>query len=348
MMVAVEPRESRSLLSHLSPSGHPVLSGIVLLALVVVIGATGYLTIEEGWTAFDAFYMTILTITTVGFHEVHPLSPAGQVFTSFLAVTGLGVLLYTLARVAHAVFEGELANALGKRRMMSRIDELEDHYVICGFGKVGRPVAEGLATNGFPFVVVESTPEVGDQLADLGFLHLIGDATDESVLERAGVKNARTLLTLLPSDADNLYVTITARDLNPDIKVISRATDRSGEVRLKRAGASDVVSPARIAGLRVLQAAVNPTAVEFMEIVTHQQALQLSLADIEITENSELSGRTIAECGIRGRYGVIIVAVKRESGMLFNPDPGTTITPGDVLLVLGEDMDIAQLQSDSG
>lgn len=322
--------------------------GVVLLGLAVVIGTLGYLSIEDGWTLLDAFYMTVITITTVGYREVHPLTPAGQIFTSLLVVTGLGVLLYTLTRVAHAVFEGELANVLGKRRMMNRIDELDGHYIICGFGKVGRPVAEGLSQEGLPFVVVETGPDVGAALADLGFLHLMGDATDESVLERAGVARAKTLLALLPSDADNLYLTIAARDLNPGIKVIARATDHSGEIRLKRAGAHDVVSPARIAGLRVLQAAVNPTAVEFMEIVTEQQALQLSLADIEVTSRSELSGRTIAECGIRGRYGVIIVAVKRESGMLFNPDPGTAITAGDVLVVLGEDMDIAQLHADAG
>jgi voltage-gated potassium channel len=324
-----------------------VISGAVLLALVVAVGTLGYLVIEDGWTVLDAFYMTVITITTVGYREVHPLNPAGQIFTSFLVVTGLGVLLYTLTRIGHAVFEGELVNVLGKRRMMNRIDELEGHYVICGFGKVGRPVAEGLRLEGLPFVVVENGAEVGDALTELGFLYLQGDATDESVLERAGVRRAKTLLALLPSDADNLYITIAARDLNPGIKVIARATDQSGEVRLKRAGAQDVVSPARIAGLRVLQAAVNPTAVEFMEIVTQQQALQLSLADIQVSHRSELNGRTIVECGIRGRYGVIIVAVKREKGMLFNPDPGTTITAGDVLVVLGEDMDIAQLQSDA-
>ena len=328
-------------------AAHPVILGVTLLALVVTIGTLGYLTIEDGWTLIDAFYMTMLTITTVGYHEIHPLGTAGRIFTSVLVVTGLGVLLYTLTRVAQSVFEGELANVLGKRRMMNRIDELDRHYVICGFGKVGRPVAEGLSREGLPFVIVENSPDVGEALADLGFLHLQGDATDEGVLERAGVRRANTLLALLPSDADNLYITIAARDLNPDIKVIARATDQSGETRLKRAGAHDVVSPARIAGLRVLHAAVNPSAVEFMEIVTQQQALQLSLTDIEVTSRSELTGRTIAECGIRGRYGVIIVAVKRDSGMLFNPDPGTTITPGDILVVLGEDLDIAQLHADA-
>ena len=326
---------------------HPVIAGLLLLAVVVVLGTTSYLLIEDGWTLLDAFYMTVITITTVGYREVHPLSPGGQIFTMVLAVTGLGLLLYTLARVAQAIFEGELANVLGKRRMMSRIDELEGHYVICGFGKVGRPVAEGLSAEELPFVVVDNVGDLGDAMSELGILHLVGDATDESMLERAGVARAKTLLALLPSDADNLYITLAARDMNPDIKVIARATDHAGEVRLKRAGANDVVSPARIAGLRVLQAAVNPTAVEFMEIVTRQQALQLSLTDIPIGSSSKLRGKTIAECGIRGRYDVIIVAVKRGEGMTFNPDPATTITLGDVLMVLGEDMDIAKLQADA-
>lgn len=220
--------------------------------------------------------------------------------------------------------------------------------MICGFGKVGRPVAEGFSEEELPFVVIESDAEIANLVADAGFLHLTGDATDEEVLERAGVPRAKTLLVLLPSDADNLYITIAARELNPGIKVIGRASDKLAEVRLKRAGAQDVVSPARIAGLRVLQAAVNPSAVEFMEIVTRKEALHLSLADIRIGARSELSGRTIAECGIRGRYGVIIVAIKREEGMLFNPDSDTTITPDDVLVVLGEDIHIAQLQSDAG
>jgi voltage-gated potassium channel len=324
-----------------------VIAGLLLLAVVVVLGTTSYLLIEDGWTLLDAFYMTVITITTVGYREVHPLSPGGQIFTMVLAVTGLGVLLFTLARVGQAVFEGELANVLGKRRMMNRIDELEDHYVICGFGKVGRPVAEGLSTEDLPFVVIESASELGDSLAELGILHLIGDATDESILERAGVARAKTLLALLPSDADNLYITIAARDMNADIKVIARATDHAGEVRLKRAGANDVVSPARTAGLRVLQAAVNPAAVQFVELVTKQQTLQLSLTEIPIGSRSKLRDKTIAECGIRGRYGVIIVAVNRGEGMTFNPDPGTTIALGDVLMVLGEDIDIAQLQADA-
>lgn len=332
------------------PSGSPqtqVLVGLGLLAFWFAVGTVGFLVIEDGWTVIDAFYMTVITITTVGYNEVHPLSAPGRLFVTVLAVGGLGTLLYTLARLGQLLFEGELVDFLGKRRMMSEIEDLKDHYIVCGFGKVGRPVVEGLVAEGLPVVLVEMDADLENAIRDLAVPYIIGDATQEEVLAKAGIARAETLLGLLPSDADNLYLTIAGRDMNPDVKVIARASDQTGEVRLKRAGAHDVVSPTRIAGLRVLQAAVNPTAVEFMEIVTQQQALQLSLADIEVSEASSLAGRTIADCQIRGRYGVIIVAIKREEGMEFNPDPSHEITAGDVLVVLGEDLDLVQFQVDA-
>ncbi|MDX1660146.1 MAG: potassium channel protein [Gemmatimonadota bacterium] len=332
------------------PAGDPrtqVVLGFGLILFWFVIGTVGFLLIEEGWTILDAFYMTVITITTVGFEEIHPLTPSGRGFVVVLAIGGLGTILYTLTRMAQLLFEGELVDFLGKRRMMSEIESMEDHYIVCGFGKVGRPVVEGLSAEGLPVVLIERDPDLETTIQDLDVPYIIGDATQEEVLEKAGIDHAETLLGLLPSDADNLYLTIAGLDLNPNIKVIARAADQSGEVRLKRAGAHDVVSPTRIAGLRVLQAAVNPTAVEFMEIVTQQQALQLSLADIEVSGKSSLAGRTIADCEIRGQYGVIIVAVKREKDMEFNPEPSYEISAGDVLVVLGEDLDLVQFQVDA-
>lgn len=332
------------------PSGDPrkqAFLGLGMLAFWFLIGTVGFFFIEEGWTVLDAFYMTVITITTVGFSEIHPLSSTGRIFVMVLAIGGLGTLLYTLARIAQLLFEGELVDFLGKRRMMSEIEDMKDHYIVCGFGKVGRPVVEGLNAEGLPVVLVEVDPDLEATIQELHVPYIIGDATQEEVLEKAGIRRAETLLGLLPSDADNLYLTIAGLDLNPDIKVIARAADEAGETRLKRAGAHDVVSPTRIAGLRVLQAAVNPTAVEFMEIVTQQQALQLSLADIPLAETSSLTGRTIADCQIRGQYGVIVVAVKREKDMEFNPDPSYELSAGDVLVVLGEDLDLVQFQVDA-
>ena len=299
----------------------------------------------EGWPPLDSLYQTVTTITTVGFQEVHPLSDRGRAYTMLLIMAGLTTLLYTLTRIGQGVFEGELLEVLERRSMIRDLAALRNHFIICGYGKVGRPVAEGLAREGVPFCVIDNGPDARAALRDDGFLNVIGDATEESVLDQAGLDRARTLLALLPSDADNLYLTIAAKDRNPEIKVIARAGDPAGETRIKRAGADEVISPARIAGLRVLQAAVNPTALEFMEIVTHNRALQLSLADIQVAEGSQLKGQSIAEAGIRGRFGVIVVAIKAADGtMAFNPDPGRRIEPGDTLVVLGEDLDIVELQ----
>lgn len=322
-----------------------IVLGLALLALCIVGGAAGYRLIE-GWSWHDSLYQTVTTITTVGFQEVHPLSDAGRTFTMFLIMAGLTTLLYTLTRVGHSVFEGELLEVLGRRSMHRELAALQDHFIVCGYGKVGRPVADGLAREGLPFCVIDSSGDAAPSLREGGYLHIIGDATDEATLEQAGIDRARTLLALLPSDADNLYLTIAAKDRNRGIKVIARAGDSAGETRIKRAGADDVISPTRIAGLRVLQAAVNPAALEFMEIVTRHEALQLSLADIHVSEGSDLNGKSIAEAGIRGRFGVIVVAIKTADGtMAFNPDPGHSIRDGDVLVVLGEDLDIAELQT---
>lgn len=318
--------------------------GITLLAVCIAGGTLGYMLIE-GWPALDSLYQTVTTITTVGFQEVRPLSDPGRAYTMLLIMAGLTIILYTLTRIGQGVFEGELLEVLGRRSMAKDLAGLRNHFIVCGYGKVGRPVAEGLAREGVPFCVIDNDRGAGPALRDDGFMHVIGDATEESVLDQAGVDRARTLLALLPSDADNLYLTIAAKDRNPGIKVIARAGDSAGETRIKRAGADDVISPARIAGLRVLQAAINPAALEFMEIVTRHEALQLSLADIRVAEDSELKGQSIAEAGIRGRFGVIVVAVKAPDGtMVFNPEPSHRIEPGDTLVVLGEDLDIVELQ----
>lgn len=336
------PHPSTSLSGPSPMSG--AFRGAILLLFWIVLGTFVYGALD-GWTLLDGLYMTILTISTVGFHEIHPLDPTGQVFTVFLIMAGLTTVLYTLTRLGQTVFEGELLDILGRRSMERDIAALENHYIVCGFGKVGRPVVEGLVDEGMPVCVIDRDSDLESTLSDEGVLHIIGDATEESVLEQAGIERAGTLMALLSTDADNLYLTMAAREFNPNLKIIARAYDQHGEVRMKRGGATEVISPTRIAGLRVLQAAVNPAALEFMEIVTHHEALQLSLADITVSTGSELAGVTIADAGIRGRFGVIVVAIKNCDGtMQFNPDPNHRIEAEDTLVVLGEDLDIVELQ----
>jgi voltage-gated potassium channel len=320
-------------------------AGAMMMVFWIVLGTLVYASLDE-WSLLDGFYMTVITISTVGFHEIHPLSPPVRLFTIFLVMAGLTTAFYTLTRIGQTVFEGELLDVLGRRGMERDIGALKNHFIVCGFGKVGRPVAEGLAREGVPFCVIENQADVEPALQNEGFLYVLGDATDEHVLEQAGLERAATLLALLSSDADNLYLTMAARDANPGLKIIARAYDQAGEMRIKRGGADQVISPTRIAGLRVLQAAVNPTALEFMEIVTQHEALQLSMADITVSEGSALNGISIAEAGIRSRFGVIVVAIKDPEGdTVFNPNPVKEITTGDTLVVLGEDLDIAELQT---
>ena len=314
--------------------------GMGLLIFWVIVGALGFKAIE-GWTMVDSFYMSIITISTVGFGEVHPLSPGGRLFASFMIVLGLGTALYTLSRVGQLILEGELYEILGRRKMKQELDKLEGHFIVCGFGRVGEPVADGLKTEGVPFCVIEAEPELERDLQAKGHIYLIGDATDEEVLEIAGIRKARSLLALLASDADNLYLTIAAREMNSTLKIIARALDEKAEVRLERGGADKVVSPYKMAGLRMIHAAVRPTVVEFMELVTQREQLELCMEEITVCKPSTFDGLSIADAEIRQRFGLVIIAIKKAGGdMIFNPEPNVIIAVDDILVVIGRDSDL--------
>jgi voltage-gated potassium channel len=321
-----------------------VILGTALLLFWIMLGTVGF-AVLEGWSFVDSLYMSIITISTVGFGEVQPLHPAGRMFASFIIVAGIGTAVYTFTGLGQLVLEGELASLLGRRKMMSELVKLKDHYVLCGFGRVGAMVAEGLRHKGVPMCVVDKDESLEAVLGEQGYVYYIGDSTDEDILLNAGIKRARALLALLPSDADNVYLAITARELNPRVQIIARASDEKAEVRLKRSGADKVVAPYKIAGARVLQAAIQPTVLEFMELVTGQQHLALRLEELRVGETSPIRDKTIAEAEIRRTCGVIIVAVKTvASEMLFNPDPGVRITAGDTLVALGDEDSLDKLR----
>ena len=318
--------------------------GMTMLLFWTLFGAAGFMLLER-WSFPDGLYMAIITISTVGYSEVHPLSPAGRLFTSCLIVVGLGTAIYTLTRLGQVVLEGELVGQLGRSRMQRKIAKLRHHHVLCGFGRFARPVAEGLSQRGEPFCVIDTDPTLQPLLEDLGYLYLIGDATSEEVLQAAGIVHAQAILALLPSDADNLYVTVTAKALNARIAVIARAVDEKAEIKLKRGGATDVVAPYKLAAYRLLQAVVHPAVVQFIELVSERRALALGLGEARIVESSVLSGMSIAEAQIRQRYGVLVIALKRANGdMLFNPEAASEMVAGDTLVMLGREDDIARIQ----
>jgi voltage-gated potassium channel len=318
--------------------------GVVLLGIWTLVGTVGF-TLIEGWPLFDSFYMTILTVSTVGYGEVHPLTGPGRIFASFVIVLGIGTAIYTFTRLGQVVLEGELQGVLGRKRMKNEVAKLKDHYIVCGFGRIGGPVADGLQAEGFPLCVLESDHELEGDLQDSGHLYLIGDATDESVLQSAGLDRAKAVLALLASDADNLFLTITAKELNPSVMVIARASEDKVEPRLKRGGADRVISPYQSACARVLHAAIRPTVVDFLELVTQREFMHLNLEEIKVSGHSPLSGRSLAESQIRTQYGVIVVAVEQADGtMEFNPPASHAIHGGDTLVVIGKSSDLRKLE----
>jgi voltage-gated potassium channel len=231
--------------------------GLVLLGIWTLVGTIG-LTLIEGWSLFDSFYMTFLTISTVGYGEVHPLTAPGRIFASFIIVLAIGTAIYTVTRLGQVILEGELQGVLGRKRMKKEVAKLKDHYIVCGLGRIGKPVADGLQAEGYPLCVVEADHELEGALQDSGHLYLIGDATDESVLQSAGLDRARAILALLASDAANLFLTITAKELSPSVIIIARASEDKVEPRLKRGGADKVISPYQSACARALHAAIRP------------------------------------------------------------------------------------------
>lgn len=302
---------------------------------VIMLGTTGYVLVE-GWGLFDAFYMTIITLTTVGYEEVHKLSTRGRFFSIVLMLTGVGTMFYTFGVGARVLLEGELRNILGRKRLSKKIEGLKNHYIVCGYGRMGRIICEELTRHKAPLLVVEGTPEIVAAM-DKELLVLQGDATQDSILNEAGIERASGLISVLASDADNLYVVLSARGLNPKLRIVARASQEGSVQKLLRAGADNVVSPYYIGGLRIAHSLLKPAVVDFIEFATRSENLELQMEEIRVDEKSRIINQSLHESGIRKDLGVIIVAIKRESGeMEFNPTSTSIIRKGDTLIAMGQ------------
>jgi voltage-gated potassium channel len=321
---------------YLLALGVPILLGLL--------GTLGFVVIE-GWRPFDALYMTIITITTVGFMEVHPLSPLGRVFTMLLALGGVFTLFYAATEFIRGVVSGELRGVLGRQRMQRELAKLTDHLIVCGYGRMGRLVCREFSTQGLPFVIVDA---VESELTGFDLRHgipLVGDATSDDVLKRAGVERARGLVTVAASDADNLYITMSARVLNERLFIVARAENEEAERKLARAGATRVVSPYVIGGQRVAQAVLRPAVMDFIELATRSEHLELQIEEVAVADQSALAGRTLRDSGLRHELGIILVAIRKPGGqMVFNPASDVTIQAADVLIVLGHRQQLDRLE----
>jgi len=322
---------------------HQLRIAATALLLLVLLGTVGY-NLTEGWAPLDAFYATIVTISTVGYGDFMPRSPQGRIFTVVLILFGVGTMFYTVGLLAQNMVEGRLRTILGKGRLEKMINKMNNHYIICGCGRIGHLISRELATEKVPFVVIDSSAEVIERIAEEGFVYCKGDATHDKCLLEAGVKRAKGIVCVLPSDAENLYVILTARELNPDIWILSRSEDEASEHRLLRAGANRVMSPYTFGGMRMSMAILRPAMLDFIEITTNRASLELRMEEMTVCRGSSIIGKTLEESEIRQKYGLIIVAVKKESGrMIFNPLATYVIEQGDKLIAMGEDENVASL-----
>ena len=307
-------------------------------------GTAGYVVIE-GWPLWDALYMTVTTMTTVGYREVHPLSFAGQVFTVVLIVGGVGTAFYTVTLLAAAVLEGGLHRRFEQRRFTRMLEKLENHFILCGYGRIGAIIADELDRQNVPFIVIERDPSRSQQVVERGRMCVAADASQEDVLRRVGIDRARGLIAAVGTDAENVYTVLTARVMRPDLFIIARVESDDAEHKLKRAGADRVISPYHIGATHIAQSALRPAVVDFIQLATSSAHLDLSMEQVRVDERSPFVGRTLLESGIRQKFGVIVIAIKRADGaMEFNPPPEAMVRAGDEMVVLGQPQSVKALE----
>jgi len=315
----------------------------ILLLGVIIVGSAGYAVIE-GWGFLDSLYMTVITIATVGYGEVAPLSDAGRLFTIALIFAGVGGIAYSFGIIVEFMVEGHLTSILEGRRMQKRIGALSGHHIVVGIGRVGSIVARSLAEEGVPFVVIDSCEECGAAAEEAGWLFVHGDATEEQVLLAAGVDRARGLVTAVDTDADNLFVSLTARTLNPSLYIIARSSSVASEAKILRSGANRVITPNVIGGRRMAAMVLHPLVSDYLDIVTHGDEIEYRLDSMPIGRDSQLAGVSIKDARVRDVTGAYILAVRSEPGQI-NPNPPaeTLLGAGDELVVLGTRDQLAAL-----
>jgi voltage-gated potassium channel len=317
------------------------LIGLALAA--VALAGTAAFHFILGWRWLDGFYMVVTTLTTIGYQEVHPLSDTGRIINLVIILSGVTLVFLAIGVLTQALLEFELQSFFGRRRMERDISRLSDHYILCGAGRVGRSVARELANRPAPFVVIESSETKAARYGG-DWLVMVGDATQEQTLRDVHIERARGLVAATTTDATNLYIVLTARSLNPKLKIIARASEEDAEKHLLTAGADSVVSPYLFAGHRIAQSFLRPHVVSFLDTATTHLGMDLEIGEICIGRNSSFAGKTIETSRIRQDRGVIILAIKREQGMRFNPSPEDRIETGDYLIAMGEPTELRQLE----
>jgi voltage-gated potassium channel len=318
---------------------------LLALGVITVAGVLGYM-VFEGWSFIDALYMTVITLTTVGYREVRTLDTTGQLWTMLLLVTGVGTLFYAAVSSVELVVEGTIRGYFGRRRMQTAIGKLSDHYILCGYGRVGRQVAAEFARDGVPFVVVDQDPEIVEECVAEGYLALLGEASDDGMLKEAGVRRAKGLVAAVDSDADNVFVVLSARKLNPRLNIVARASSDESAAKLEMAGADRTLSPYAVGGRRLASLATQPLIVDFLDVVTRgEEGIEFRLEEFGVPEDSFTAGHTIGELRIGEKTGARILATRHKEGTFdTTPSASDRVRAGDTLIVLGTREQISRLE----
>jgi voltage-gated potassium channel len=307
-------------------------------------GTIGFVLVDD-YSWFDAFYMTVITVFSIGYAEVRPLSHAGRVFNVCLILFGGVMFLGAIGAFTQALIELELKQFFGKRRVKHMVDQLKNHYIICGYGRVGRGAAEELKGAGVPFVIIDSSDDRVERAIRLGMVAVVGDCTQDETLRNVGIERAQGLIATLRTDADNLFLILSARSLNPALHLSARVNEEEAEQKMRLAGANAVFAPYTITGARMAQALLRPHVHQFIDFTTRHTGLNVGIEQVAVANRSSFAGKTLEQAGLRKDFGVIVLAIKKNDGkMMFNPPADATITEGDFLIVMGENPNLRKLE----
>jgi voltage-gated potassium channel len=303
--------------------------------------------IIEGWRAIDALYMTIITLTTVGYGEVYPLSDAGHVYTIALIITGVGFFLYVIGAVIQFMVEGRVRILLGRRRLDRKISRLKNHHIVCGYGRIGKVICHKLLQENYNVVVIDKNPDLSQTLDGLGFVYICGDATDEAILLKAGIREAKALIAVLGTDADNVFLVLTGRQLSSDLNIIARAGNDAAKAKLAAAGANTVEAPYETGAASMAQRILRPTVTSFLDLAFGGNHDDIHMEEIPVAESSRLNGIILQDSGIRQKYNLIIIAIKKpDDRMIFNPSFESRLGVGDTVIAVGDPVNLSKLQEE--
>ena len=317
---------------------------VLLTFLIIGFGTTGYMVIE-GWDILDALYMTVITMGTVGYREVHEISKIGRLFTILLIFFGVGFFVYVAGVVVQFMVEGRIRTILGRRSLDKKIDRLKDHYIVCGYGRIGRILCKNLRRKPLDLVVIENDRELNPVMDEDKVLYVCGDVSDEANLIKAGIKRAKGLVAVLATDVDNVFLVLTARQLNPDLYIVARASQAESKAKLRAAGADNVESPYEMGGISMAQRILRPTVTSFLDLAFAYKRKDILMEEIPVDPSSALVNVMLKDSGIRQRFNLIIIAIKKsDDSMLFNPSFETVIKAGDTVIAVGEEANLKKLE----